>query len=133
MMIGVPGSADGRCHTFKGTLSSVSIRKVSCSNSIISGVLQYVLVGLIPYDKTVDVSRMSIKVVLFMMILVDVQIRMYLLRRWSWCIIVDDITGMINDHIAWNQIDVVFIHESCGLRIQNTIYLATFQLKLFQR
>ena len=65
-MIGVLGSADGRCHTFKDTLSSVSIRKVSCSNSIISGVLEYVLVGLIPYDKTVDVSRMSIKVVLFM-------------------------------------------------------------------
>ena len=70
MMIGVPGSADGRCYTFKDTLSSVSIRKVSCSNSIISGVLEYVLVGLIPYDKTVDVSRMSIKVVLFMIILV---------------------------------------------------------------
>ena len=95
--------------------------------------LEYVLVGLIPYDKTVDVSRMSIKVVLFMIILVYVQIRIYLLRRWSRSVVVDDITGMINDHIARNKLDVVFIHESCGLRIENTIDLATFQLKLFQR
>ena len=69
-MIGVPGSVDGRCHTFKDIPSFVSIRRTSCSSSIVEGVLEYVLVGLIPYDKTVDVSRMSIKVVLFMIILV---------------------------------------------------------------
>ena len=86
MIIGVPVSDEVRCQTFKDIPSVVSIRRSSCSNSIFTGVLEYVLVGLIAYDWS-PISKVKIRSII-----------LFILKHILHCLL--DITILLGVHLT---------------------------------